>query len=420
MTLCEAPNTDSADDLSPTGPERRARADAAHRIWSHWMKYFFSVCDFIDGKFVVPEVQASRWMRQCLTPFDRLSPSEQASDFDIADTFMPIAVSAALGVEDRKYFRSVANDVTGLDVSAGPQGWYISVLTGFPQMCVRKFGPFSPEQCLKTQMRLNSFIVSAAFDARIDKISQEAAFAAQATDSSQATDTAQATEAPKLSPVEAAFTAALSPVLDDAAKVDQWPSHFPDKNTIIGIERRRLSPDMWEVEVRGTNGFEHYFRNLCEDGAIICYDTLVKLVSAEVEQSVLSRVRYAKSVDGTRVATFFDWGLNMCCLPPLSGVMRCSIVKDERHYYPWIVFIEAVVDSRTVVHTHNFRKRGDAAAVFAAFSNEIKTYWESKGLVYDNISGGRNEALFESVGRAEYNMRCEGPLSAYTNTRVSK
>lgn len=56
-------------------------ADVQHAIWSHWMKYLFSVCvENEDGSVTIPCDKVSRWKRQMETEYKDLSELEKASD----------------------------------------------------------------------------------------------------------------------------------------------------------------------------------------------------------------------------------------------------------------------------------------------------------------------------------------------------
>ena len=60
-------------------------ANTQHEIWSHWMRYQFSVCvDNGDGSLTIPREKVERWTRQMNTSYFDLSEKEQASDIDQA------------------------------------------------------------------------------------------------------------------------------------------------------------------------------------------------------------------------------------------------------------------------------------------------------------------------------------------------
>lgn len=55
-------------------------ASIQHDIWSHWMKYMFSVCENIDGHLVIPEKLVGRWEAQLETKYKDLTEKEKESD----------------------------------------------------------------------------------------------------------------------------------------------------------------------------------------------------------------------------------------------------------------------------------------------------------------------------------------------------
>jgi hypothetical protein len=56
-------------------------ANVQHQIWSHWMKYQFSVCqENPDGSITIPAEKVVRWKRQMNTDYPALSETEKASD----------------------------------------------------------------------------------------------------------------------------------------------------------------------------------------------------------------------------------------------------------------------------------------------------------------------------------------------------
>ena len=66
--------------------DRDGLADKQHDIWSHWMKYMFSICtDNADGSVTIPSEKVVRWKRQMETEYWLLSESERRSDLDMAD-----------------------------------------------------------------------------------------------------------------------------------------------------------------------------------------------------------------------------------------------------------------------------------------------------------------------------------------------
>jgi hypothetical protein len=66
--------------------ERERLAAIQHEIWTHWMKYQFSVCiKNEDGSLTIPADKVERWERQMATPYSELSEQEKMSDRDQAD-----------------------------------------------------------------------------------------------------------------------------------------------------------------------------------------------------------------------------------------------------------------------------------------------------------------------------------------------
>lgn len=66
-----------------------SKAEAAHDIWAHWMKFMFTQGQFTkEGDFLIPFEKVARWQRQMLTTFEDLPPEEQKSDFEIAQKFL--------------------------------------------------------------------------------------------------------------------------------------------------------------------------------------------------------------------------------------------------------------------------------------------------------------------------------------------
>ncbi len=56
-------------------------ASTQHGIWSHWMRYQFSMCQRNeDGSITIPADKVDRWRRQMLTPYTELTEREKQSD----------------------------------------------------------------------------------------------------------------------------------------------------------------------------------------------------------------------------------------------------------------------------------------------------------------------------------------------------
>ncbi len=68
---------------------REFKAKIAHDIWSHWMKYMFSILTRNpDGSLTIPPDKVLQWRRQFSTEYDDLSEKEKDSDREIADNFL--------------------------------------------------------------------------------------------------------------------------------------------------------------------------------------------------------------------------------------------------------------------------------------------------------------------------------------------
>ena len=72
------------------------KADKQHQIWSHWMKYMFTKCDFVlpimisalqDGSCIIQKDDVERWARQMNTDYKDLTEKEKQSDRDIVIKF---------------------------------------------------------------------------------------------------------------------------------------------------------------------------------------------------------------------------------------------------------------------------------------------------------------------------------------------
>lgn len=76
------------------------KAKAAHDIWAHWMKYFFTQTfsevkdecagkgSFKTGNLVIGREQAERWKKLMNTEFEDLTEKEQKSDYEIAKHYL--------------------------------------------------------------------------------------------------------------------------------------------------------------------------------------------------------------------------------------------------------------------------------------------------------------------------------------------
>ncbi len=78
-----------AKELSAT--LREEIADVQHGIWSHWMNYQFSVCQYNeDGSVTIPADKVERWMRQQGSPYSALTDKERESDRHQADKVLEV------------------------------------------------------------------------------------------------------------------------------------------------------------------------------------------------------------------------------------------------------------------------------------------------------------------------------------------
>jgi len=70
---------------------REQLADVQHNIWSHWMRWMFTVGVFNeDGTWTMPAVKVERWQRQMDTPYNELTEREKDSDREQADKVLAI------------------------------------------------------------------------------------------------------------------------------------------------------------------------------------------------------------------------------------------------------------------------------------------------------------------------------------------
>ena len=71
-------------------------AAVQHEIWSHWMKYLFSVCkSYPGGSLLIPPDKVVWWRRLMNTKYADLTPNEQRSDLEQADKVIKV-----LGADD--------------------------------------------------------------------------------------------------------------------------------------------------------------------------------------------------------------------------------------------------------------------------------------------------------------------------------
>lgn len=82
---------------------RERLAEVSHEIWSHWMKWQFSVCEssieLASGKRIelgmkqlIPDAKVERWTRQLETPYEELTEQEKESDREQADKILAVLV----------------------------------------------------------------------------------------------------------------------------------------------------------------------------------------------------------------------------------------------------------------------------------------------------------------------------------------
>lgn len=65
----------------PGSAEFEKHAGVQHEIWSHWMKYLFSICKTSpSGSISIPITYVERWKEQITTPYHVLSEKEKESD----------------------------------------------------------------------------------------------------------------------------------------------------------------------------------------------------------------------------------------------------------------------------------------------------------------------------------------------------
>jgi hypothetical protein len=69
---------------------RELLAEKQHEIWSHWMKYLFSVSQETDEGVVIPVDKVLRWKQQMITPYIALTEQEKSSDREQADKLLTV------------------------------------------------------------------------------------------------------------------------------------------------------------------------------------------------------------------------------------------------------------------------------------------------------------------------------------------
>lgn len=62
-----------------------------YKIWSHWMRYLFSVCVCNeDASITIPSDTAARWIKQMNTSYSDLSEQQKESDRHQADKVIAV------------------------------------------------------------------------------------------------------------------------------------------------------------------------------------------------------------------------------------------------------------------------------------------------------------------------------------------
>jgi hypothetical protein len=73
--------------------DTEALADVQHEIWSHWMRYLFSVCTANeDGSYTIPAGKVQHWQRQMATPYHELPEAEKESDREQAAKVLKLLI----------------------------------------------------------------------------------------------------------------------------------------------------------------------------------------------------------------------------------------------------------------------------------------------------------------------------------------
>ncbi|OHC90563.1 MAG: hypothetical protein A2095_01205 [Sphingomonadales bacterium GWF1_63_6] len=74
-------------------------AAVEHERWSHWQRYMHSKgVRQADGSLILPSELVERWERQAVTDYYSLPETEQESDREQVNRYLPI-IAAALGVQ---------------------------------------------------------------------------------------------------------------------------------------------------------------------------------------------------------------------------------------------------------------------------------------------------------------------------------
>jgi hypothetical protein len=74
-------------------------AAVEHERWSHWQRYMHSKgVRQADGSLILPSELVDRWERQAVTDYHSLPETEQESDREQVNRYLPI-IAAALGAK---------------------------------------------------------------------------------------------------------------------------------------------------------------------------------------------------------------------------------------------------------------------------------------------------------------------------------
>lgn len=70
---------------------KEVMAAKVHDIWCSWMQSVFDrSAEMPDGSVIIPKGLVERWRRQAMTPYERLTEPEQASDKAIASDILDL------------------------------------------------------------------------------------------------------------------------------------------------------------------------------------------------------------------------------------------------------------------------------------------------------------------------------------------
>ncbi|MEP7292285.1 MAG: hypothetical protein ABI835_10900 [Chloroflexota bacterium] len=75
----------------PDNEVREALSEVSHDIWSHWMRWMFTIGVFNeDGTWTMPAAKVVRWQGQMETPYAALTEREKDSDREQADKILAV------------------------------------------------------------------------------------------------------------------------------------------------------------------------------------------------------------------------------------------------------------------------------------------------------------------------------------------